>query len=320
MENLKIYVIGHKSPDTDSVCSAIAWAEYLCSTGYDACAAVAGEINPETRFVLDRFGYPAPNILESATDLALVLVDHNESSQMVSDVNKTKIVEVIDHHKINFQWNEPIIFTTQPLGSTATIVSQRLMASDFTISANLAGILLSAILSDTVVFKSPTSTPIDRDVALSLAKIANIQDLQSFGIEIKKQKASIAGLTADQVIHSDFKEFEAGGPLSSGSEARPSGGKKFAIGQIEVVDLAEAQARQHELQAQLETETKTAGYAFAILMVTDIINEGSQLLVAGDTAIIEKAFNVKLENNSTFIKGMLSRKKDALPPIMEALK
>jgi manganese-dependent inorganic pyrophosphatase len=308
MEDKKIYVIGHKSPDTDSVASAIAWSEYLCATGFDSCPACAGEINPETKFVLEKFNYPVPQTLDNANSLALVLVDHNEAAQMVKTDELTTIIEVIDHHKINFSWGQPIIFSTQPMGSTATIVAQRLLDSgDFKMTANLAGILLSAILSDTVVFKSPTCTPIDQEVAATLAKIAGIIDLPAFGIEIKKQKASIKGLTASQVIHSDFKEFE-------------TSGLKFAIGQIEVIDLAEADARREELLAQLDSEVKSASYAFAILMVTDIINEGSQLLAAGDTAVIEKAFKVKLENNSTYIKGMMSRKKDALPPLMEALK
>jgi len=308
MDNKKIYVIGHKSPDTDSVVSAIAYAEYLRGVGYDADPAVAGQINPETKFVLKKFGYHAPQILENAAGLALALVDHNEQSQMVDGGDQARIIEVIDHHKINFQWNEPIIFMSQPLGSTATIVSQRLLvADDFKMTTNLAGMLLSAILSDTVVFKSPTCTPIDRQVAKRLATIVGITDLLAFGIEVKKQKSSINGLTAAQVIHSDFKEFEAGA-------------LKFAIGQIEVVDLAEADARRSELLAELDSEIKTAGYAFAILMATDIINEGSQLLAAGDIAVVEKAFNVKLENGSIYIKGMMSRKKDALPPLMEVLK
>lgn len=308
MDDKKIYVIGHKSPDTDSAASAIAYAEYLRSVGYDAYPAVAGRINPETEFVLEKFNFSVPQILENAAGAALVLVDHNEKSQMVDGGDQAKIIEVIDHHKINFQWGEPIIFSTQPLGSTATIVAQRLMAvGAFKVSANLAGLLLSAILSDTVVFKSPTCTPIDKQVAERLAAIAGINDLQAFGIEVKKQKASIKGLTAEQVIHSDFKEFEA-------SE------KKFAIGQIEVVDMEEANQRHQELLDELASLTLKNDYTFAILMVTDIINEGSKLLAAGNTAVIEKAFNAKLENNSTYIKGMMSRKKDALPPLMEALK
>jgi manganese-dependent inorganic pyrophosphatase len=321
MENKKIFVIGHKSPDTDSVCSAIAWAEYLCSTGYEACASVTGDINDETRFVLEKFSYPVPQILKDAAGTALVLVDHNEFSQSIDGIEQAKIIEVIDHHKVNFAWNEPIIFICEPLGSTATIVARRLLAeSEFKMPPNLAGILLSAILSDTVVFKSPTSTPIDRQIAETLAKIAGIQNITEFGIEIKKQKASIANLSASQVIHSDFKEFETADPLPQGSEARPLGGKKFAVSQIEMVDLSEADSRRQELLDELNLETKKSDYLFAILMVTDIINEGSQLLATGDTAIIEKAFGIKLENGSVYIKGMMSRKKDLLPPLMEALK
>lgn len=308
MENKNIYVVGHKSPDTDSVVSAIAWAEYLCSIGYNANAASVGAINPETKFVLEKFGYSAPQLLEDAADKTLTLVDHNEASQSPDNVDKAKIIEVIDHHKINFQYEEPIIFSTHPLGSCATIIGERLLNADgFTVSKNLAGILLSAILSDTVIFKSPTTTSIDRNVAKSLAQIAQIENLEDFGIEIKKQKASIKGLDAQQAIRSDFKEFEVNG-------------KKFGAGQIEVVDTAEIKERQEELLAALETETKTSGYLFAVLMVTNIIDQGTTLLAAGDTAVIEKAFNVKLENNSIYIPGMMSRKKDLIPPLMAALK
>ncbi|MFA6376934.1 MAG: DHH family phosphoesterase, partial [Candidatus Paceibacterota bacterium] len=222
MAQEKIFVIGHKSPDTDTVCSAIAYAEYLKKSKINAVAAVSGDLNPETKFVLNHFKVDKPQKIASVAGKTLILVDHNETGQMPGGADAARIIEVIDHHKISFQGNEPIKFHTEPAGSTATIVARIMLANKFKITKQLAGILVSAILSDTVVFKSATTTEIDIKTAKTLGKIAKIANLKTFGIEIKKQKASLKGLTAEQIIRADYKEFEAGG-------------KKFAIGQIEVV-------------------------------------------------------------------------------------
>lgn len=302
-----IYVIGHKSPDTDTVCSAIAYAGYLNKKRVKAEPAVAGEINPETKFVLDYFKVKTPKILETAAGLKLTLVDHNEKSQSPDGTADARIVEIIDHHKMAFEYAEPIYIHTEPVGSTATIIGKVMLADKkFKISRETAGILVSAILSDTVVFKSPTTTKEDIETAKKLAVKARIKNLKKFGIEVKKQKASLKGLSAEQIIRSDFKEFAAGG-------------KKFAIGQIEVVDLAEAKERKQEIFGKMDEIQKQNNYDFAALMETDIINGGTELLVSGNPAPAEKAFGIKLENNSAYVKGMMSRKKDAIPPLMKAL-
>ncbi len=302
-----IYVIGHKSPDTDTVCSAIAYAEYLQKKQrLDASAAVCGELNPETKFVLNYFKVAKPKKLASAAGKNLVLVDHNEKSQMPDSADEAKIVEVLDHHKICFEYGQPIKFRTEPLGSTATIVGKIMTQNKFKIAKPLAGILLSAILSDTVVFKSPTCTPEDIKIAKALAKIAGVKEIKKFGIEIKKQKASLKKMTANQIVNSDYKIFEAQG-------------KKFGVGQIEVVDLAEARARQNEIKAEMEKIRAANNLEFIALMATDIINCGSEILVAGNPAHIEKAFGKIPANNNLYLKGMLSRKKDLLPPLLKTL-
>jgi manganese-dependent inorganic pyrophosphatase len=300
------YVIGHKSPDTDTVCSAIAYAEYLKKNKINAVAAVCGELNPETKFVLKTFRINKPKKLESVAGKTLVLMDHNEASQMPEGADSAKIIEVIDHHKISFSANEPIKFHTEPAGSTATIVAKIMLASKFKITKQLAGILVSAILSDTVVFKSTTTAETDIKIAKILGKIAKISNLKTFGIEIKKQKASLKGMTAKQILNSDYKVFDAGG-------------KKFAIGQIEVVELKEAKDRTAEILKEMEETNLREGLNFTALMVTDIINCGSDLLIAGDASAIEKAFGKTCTDNCLYVKDMMSRKKDLLPSVMKAI-
>jgi manganese-dependent inorganic pyrophosphatase len=302
-----VYVIGHKSPDTDTVCSSLAYAEYLAKKEkLDAIPAVCGELNPETKFILKTFAIKAPKKLESASGKTLILMDHNENSQMPDGAQNAKILEVVDHHKINFEYHEPIKFRAEPLGSTATIVAKIMLANKFKISKQTAGILLSAILSDTVVFKSPTATPEDQKIAKLLAKTAKIKDIKKFGIEIKKQKASLKGLSAQQIINSDYKTFE-------------SNNKKFAVGQIEVVDLSEAKTRANEIMAEMEKMRSANNLEFIALMATDIINCGSLVMAAGNCSYIEKAFGKTCAAGSCYIDGMMSRKKDMLPPLLKTL-
>lgn len=301
-----VFVVGHMSPDTDSAVSAIAYAEFLKKQKIDAVAAVCGDINPETKYVLKTFGFKTPKKLDNAAGKNLVLVDHNEKSQMVPGADQATIIEVLDHHKIVFENASPMKFHTEPLGSTATIVAKTMMANKFKITKQMAGILVSAILSDTVVFKSTTTTETDIKIAKALGKIAKIKNLKIFGIEIKKQKASLKGLDASKVLRSDYKTFEVGD-------------RKFGVGQIEVVELAEAEARVPELMKEMDDTCAKDGLAFAVLLITDIINEGSLVIVAGDASTIEKAFGKTYADTGIYIEKMMSRKKDFLPPVMKAL-
>jgi len=302
-----VYVIGHKSPDTDTVCSAIAYAEYLKKKQkIGAVAAVCGDLNPETKFVLDYFKIKKPAKLNSAAGKTLVLVDHNERSQMPDGADSAKIIEVVDHHKTCFEYPEPIIFRAEPLGATATLAAKTMIAGKFKIAKPMAGILLAAILSDTVVFRSPTCTAEDIKIAKLLAKTAGVKDIKKFGVEIKKQKASLKKMTAGQIINSDYKTFEAQG-------------KKFGVGQIEVVDLSEARARRNEIKSEMENIRAKEGLEFVVLMATDIINCGSEIFVTGDSSYIQKAFGEIPANGNLYAKGMMSRKKDLLPPLLKTL-
>lgn len=295
----EVFVIGHKSPDTDTVCSAIVYAGIK---GYTP--ARPGELNEETAYVLDYFKVPVPMLLEDAAGKKLVLVDHNEPAQVVNGGDQAEIIEVLDHHKMNFVCNTPIYVHVEPVGSTATIIAKQYMDR---IKANptWAGLLLAAILSDTVVFKSPTTTEEDKQVATDLAKIAGIADIQAFGIEIKKAKASIKGKPIADVVHVDFKDFNFGG-------------QKVGIGQTEVVDINEVYERKDEFVKYLKDLKESKGYALVAFIATDIIKEGSELFFAGDPAMIEKAFGQKPEGDSIWLPGVMSRKKQVAPPLEKA--
>ncbi|MGQ9512010.1 manganese-dependent inorganic pyrophosphatase [Thermodesulfitimonas sp.] len=295
----EVYVIGHKNPDTDTVCSAIVYAQLK---GYTP--ARSGELNEETTYVLDYFKVPAPVLLENAAGKKLVLVDHNEPAQVVNGGDQAEVIEVIDHHKMNFVCNKPIYVHVEPVGSTATVVAKQYMDK---IKANptWAGLLLAAILSDTVIFKSPTTTDEDKAIAAELAKVAGIADVQAFGIDVKKAKASIKGKPIADVIHVDFKDFDFGG-------------KKVGIGQTELVDINEAYDRKDEIVNYLNELKANKGYAMVVFIATDIIKEGSELYFAGDPAMMEKAFGVKPEGPSFWLQGCMSRKKQVAPPLEKA--
>jgi manganese-dependent inorganic pyrophosphatase len=305
MEKKEICVVGHKLPDTDSISAAIAYAYLLEERGKKAIPFKLGEINPETKYVLNYFKVKIPETLKKGEGKSLVLVDHNEKEQSLDDVEKAKILEVIDHHKISFSWPEPINFLTEPVGSTSTIIAKKFFQEKVEIPGKIAGILLAGILSDTVVFRSPTTTEEDVQVAKKLARIAKIKDLEKFGIEIKKKKATIKGLEAEKIIFSDFKTYDFSG-------------KKVGIGQIEVCDFKEAEERKGELIEKLKEICQRENYNLLLLAVTDIIKQDSLILAAGEINYMEKAFGKKVVGNLLYLPGVISRKKQIVPPLMKA--
>lgn len=303
MKKEVIYITGHKSPDTDTICSAIAYADYLRQKGKKAVACRTGKINPETKFVLDYFKVGQPKFLATAKGKKIVLLDHNEKTQNPNGIEKAEIVEVIDHHKINFEYNNPIFFHTEPIGSTASIIAKKYFEDKKAkLSTKIAGVLLSAILSDTGVFRSPTTTKEDKEIAKKLAKIIKVKNLEKFGIEIKKSKASLKGMTAKEVIFADFKEYKFGKV-------------KLGGGQAEVFGFEEVKKRKKELLQEIEKSAKKRKYDLLIFMATDIIKRSSLLLFWEKENYIKKAFAKKTKNNTLYLKNVMSRKKQIIPPL-----
>jgi manganese-dependent inorganic pyrophosphatase len=302
-----IYVIGHKSPDLDSVAGAIAWAELQNRTSKtsDYIAATAGEINKETAYILEKFGFKVPEKLANAKGSKLYLVDHNEESQIIDGGAEAEIVGVLDHHKINFKCEKPIEFKNLPWGSACTIIAQQYFWKEEKIEKNLAGLMLAAVLVDTVITKSPTCTEIDKEIIAKLAKLAGIKDWHAFGMEIFKVRGAVTEMSAEQIIKNDFKDFD----FKAG---------KFGIGQIETVDLNDFAAKEESLMAELAKMQAAGGYHSVILFITDIIKEGSKFLVATkDAGLIEKALKNKLVDNKVYVPGIMSRKKQVVPMLTE---
>ena len=303
----KIFVIGHKSPDLDSVAAAMAYAKYknIISNSDIYRPAVAGEINRETKHALEKFKLETPVLLSSAKDKVVVLVDHNEFAQAVDGIDQAKIMAILDHHKLDFKYSEPIEVLIKPWGSSCSIIYQMFVDAKLELDKNLAGLMLSAALVDTVITKSPTCTDKDREIISHLATIAQIQDWQEYGMELFKIRSSVSELSAAEIIKSDFKDFN----LKQG---------KFGIGQVETVDLSGIEPRENELLEAMDDLKKADSYHSVILFLTDIINEGSKFLVVSDDQPgFEKAMGAKLENGRVYIDGIISRKKQVAPKLTD---
>ncbi|MEA3463933.1 MAG: manganese-dependent inorganic pyrophosphatase [Patescibacteria group bacterium] len=320
-----IYIIGHKSPDLDSAAAAISYANFknrtanrrsplrrdcgeagmLKSDKTEYLPAVAGAINKETEFALKKFGFGAPEILENIKGENVILVDHNEFAQAANGIKDAKIIEVLDHHKVDFKYSEPIAFNIKPWGASCSIIAEKYFKNNLELSKQLAGLMLSAILIDTVVAKSPTCTEHDIKIIKKLAGIAGIENWQEFGMELFKVRSTVSELSDTEIIKSDFKDFN----FKQG---------KFGIGQVETVDLSVFAARENKLLEELNKIREAENYHSVILFITDIIKEGSKFLIAAsDKEKVEQALGVKLENSKVYIKNIISRKKQVAPKFME---
>ncbi|AGK60319.1 Inorganic pyrophosphatase/exopolyphosphatase [Archaeoglobus sulfaticallidus PM70-1] len=304
---MAVYVVGHKSPDTDSVCSAIAYAELKKKVGVDAVPARQGDLNPETTFVLEKFGFDVPELVTDATGKRVILVDHSEVAQSLDNLDKGEIVEIVDHHKIgDVTTPNPIFYLNMPVGSTATVVKKLYEDAGVEISKEIAGILLASILSDTVILKSATTTDIDRKAAEELAKIAGVDDIQELGMEMFKRKSELEGKSAKDLLFRDFKNFDMSG-------------NKVGIGQIEVVSLSLLDNFKDALYEEMQKLKEAEGYHSIFLMLTDIIQEGTELLcVTDDPEVVKKAFDKEIEGRSVWLPGVMSRKKQVVPNFEKA--
>ncbi len=314
---MSVYVIGHKNPDTDSIASAIVTAYLLNKWREKGCGLVKieeevipakqGEPNPETAFALETFGVSVPETVTDAAEKKVVLVDHSELTQAPDNLDKAELIGIIDHHKIgDVTTPNPILFVNFPVGCTGTVLKLLFDWTGVEIPKEMAGLMLSAILSDTVIFKSATTTELDKKVAEELAKIAGIDDITKFGIDLKAKLSAVDNLSAREIITRDFKDFNMSG-------------NKVGVGQIELVDLNLIKDRIDEIYEEMKKMKEEGGYHSIFLMLTDIMKEGTELLVVtDDPSIVEKAFGVKLEGKSVWLDGVMSRKKQVVPPLEKA--
>lgn len=420
----QIFVTGHKSPDTDSICSSIAYAKLQQLQGVDAVPIRAGEINKETAFALDYFHVEAQPIvkdfyvkvgdavhtevealkvsaslkdaanwfaahessiapvadngnfvgvvdraslaeefiktvtgqeLSTVKDLMhdpdlffstqdnghdvpadgqyavvddgkyvglvcadcvagvekqkVMLVDHNEKKQIIDGIDEAEIVSVVDHHRIGgtLDTTAPIFILFQPVGCTATIITSLYKQAHIDIPKEIAGLLLSAVISDTVLFRSPTCTQQDKDAAAKLAAIAGV-DVEAYGMEMLKAGANVSDLTPEQIASSDMKEFS-------------DSGKTFTISQVQVMDTADLLAQKTVLLGALEKMRAAKQYDACFLMITSIIDESTNFIFAGNMdETVSKAFGKDVLDKEVYLPKVMSRKKQIVPPILAALK
>ena len=303
----KIFVTGHKNPDTDSICSALSYAALKQGQGVEAVAVRLGEVNMETQYALDYFQVEAPELIASVEEKQpVILVDHNEPAQSVDGLDKADLQEIVDHHRLGgLNTANPIFVHTEAVGCTATIIAKMFAVKKVEMSKKIAGLLLSAIISDTVLFKSPTCTEKDKEAAEKLAAAAGV-DLKKYGMAMLKAGADLGDLTPAQIAKTDSKPFSFGE-------------YKAIVSQISVMDTADILAKKAELTTAMKELCQAEGYNLALLMVTDIMEESTELVFVGEPKqLIAEAFGKDASGDSIYLPGVMSRKKQIVPQLTEA--
>lgn len=299
----KTLIFGHKNPDTDTICSAIAYAELKQALGEDIEAVRLGEVNNETQFALDHFNQSSPRMVENVSDEVdqVILVDHNERQQSANDLDRVQVLEVIDHHRIaNFETKDPLYYRAEPVGCTATILNKLYKEHEVNIKKETAGLMLSAIISDSLLFKSPTCTDQDVTAAQELAEIAGV-DAEKYGLEMLKAGADISDKSAEELISLDAKEFDMNGD-------------KVEIAQVNTIEVDDVLALRDKIEPAIEKTVADKGLKLFVFVITDILNNDSVVLSVGEAEEkVAEAFDVKLENKTATLKGVVSRKKQVVP-------
>ena len=306
----KTLVFGHKNPDTDTITSALVYAYLKQQLGEEVEAVRLGELNNETKFALEKFGFEAPRLIGNvkAETEKVILVDHNEFQQSADGIEEVQITEVIDHHRIaNFQTADPLYFRAEPVGCTATILNKLFKEHSVEIPANIAGLMLSAIVSDTLLFKSPTCTEQDVKAGNELAEIAGV-DVAEYGLAMLKAGADLSDKSLEDLLSLDAKEFEFGS-------------YKAVVAQVNAVDVEDVLGRQEELEALLNKNVAENGLDLFFFVVTDILNNDSTAVAIGQVAEASaRSFGAEIVNGRIALPGVVSRKKQIVPVLTENLK
>ncbi|MGO4937121.1 manganese-dependent inorganic pyrophosphatase [Fundicoccus sp. Sow4_H7] len=305
----KILVFGHKNPDTDTIASAIAFDYYLEKLGYDSEAVALGEPNEETAYALEHFNIEAPRIIETAANEVsqVALVDHNEPQQSVNDIKDVEVTYVIDHHRINgFETAHPLYYRAEPIGSTASVLYKMFEEKDFDIPSAVAGMMLSAIISDTLLLKSPTTTQEDEKIAYRLAKIAEV-NLEEYGLDLLKAGTNLSSKSAEELLNSDSKVFDMHG-------------HQVQIAQINTVDFADVTSRKEEIIEAVNATLINSDVELFVVLVTDILENNSFAYVVGQNMdAVETAFQQQVFDQEIQLPGVVSRKKQIVPQLTDAL-
>lgn len=312
-----IIVIGHKNPDTDSVVSAFVFANFLKKvkkpilgfSGFGAKPARAGSLNKETKFVFNYFKQNPPVLINNLKNKDVVLVDHGDFNQSVKGVEQANIVGILDHHKLGgIESTSPVFYRAEPIGSTGTIIAKMFLENNLSFDKKTAGLLLAAILSDTLKLTSPTTTNEDKEIARILAKVSR-EDINRLAKKIFEAKSDIKGMSMDELVRRDYKEYK--------------GGKiKFGTGVYETTHPKKIKEKEEEIYSALKKLKKKRKVGLMFFAVVDILNGNSEvfLLEEKEKRVAEKIFKKKAKGNLLFLPGVVSRKKQIVPLVVNFLK
>ena len=298
-------VFGHKSPDTDSTGSPLIWAWYLSAVkGQDARAVLLGQPNTEALFVLERWGYELPEIISDVDDdQPCVVVDTNNPAELPANISGADVQAIIDHHKLvgGLETKGPISITIRPLACTATIMHNLMGSNADRLTDPVKGLMLSCILSDTLEFRSPTTTAQDRELAERLAGELGI-DLGAYAAEMFAAKSDVSAFSDAELIRMDSKEYEVSGT-------------KFRVSVLETTAPDIPLSRKESLMASMRDVAAEDGVDEVLLFVVDILREEATLLVPNDTVkqVAEKSFGATVSGDSVVLPGIMSRKKQIIP-------
>ncbi len=301
----KTFIFGHKNPDTDSITSSLVMANLEEKLGNDVKACRLGNINKETEYVLNYLGVEAPELIESLEDGSnVILVDHNNPKESLENIENLNVKKVVDHHAVVLTTGYPLYYRAEPVGCTETVLYKLYKENNINIDKKIAGLMLSAIISDTLLFKSPTCTDTDKEVAKELAKISEL-DIDTYGLDMLKAGTDLSSFKTEELLTLDAKEMDIKG-------------NKVIIAQVNTASIPDVMKNQKDIESAINKVIEEKGLDLFMFVITDIINSNSQTIALGKKAdLIEKSYNVKLENNTALLEGVVSRKKQIVPVLTE---
>ena len=302
----KTYIFGHKNPDTDSITSSLVMAEFERQMGNsDVVAGRLGEINKETEYALNHIGVEAPVLLNEVEDGAnVILVDHCNPQESIDNLENVNILTVVDHHKLTLTTAYPLFYRAEPVGCTETVLYKMYKENGLEIAKEIASLMFSAIASDTLLLKSPTTTDEDREVMKELAEISGL-DLEGYGLDMIKAGTDLSSFSIKEILSLDAKRIDL-------KEV------KSVINQVNTADISEVMKMKEDLEAGMREEIEEKGLDLFMLLITDIVNSNSQVIALGkDASLVEKAYGVTLVDNTALLEGVVSRKKQVVPIMTE---
>lgn len=302
----KTYIFGHKSPDTDTITSSLVMANLEKALGNaDALACRLGSLNKETEYVLNYFDIEAPELIDDVEDGAeVILVDHNSPSESVDNLENAKILKVVDHHKIALETAYPLFYRAEPVGCTETVLLKLYKENGVEVTKEIASLMLSAIISDTLLLKSPTTTEDDIAAVEELAEIAEI-DYESYGLEMLKAGTDLSDFSIEEILDLDAKQIDFGDV-------------KSIVNQVNTASIPDVLEMQEELEEGIQKIIDEEELDIFMLLITDIVNSNSEVLVLGSqSSLVELAYDVTLEDNHALLEGVVSRKKQVVPIMTE---